>query len=189
MQCKQISDLMMKYFDGNISELELEQLLRHNQKCPDCAEEFEVLKDAIYEVEMLPDIEPPIELTANIMAAVANQKHLNVNARQLICWMMGFVGLVVFTYNMISYVIFPVFGVEPVVSLQGGLNLVYLVIEKLKEGFIELSVYLGKLLVLRNIIFREYTLFIFLWVMTFVAAGMLLYKMIVMKKNSDFSQI
>ena len=189
MQCKQISNLMMKYFDGNISELELEQLLRHNQKCPACAEEFEVLKDALYEVEMLPDIEPPLELTANIMAAVANQKHFHVNARQLICWALGFVGLVLFTYNMISYVIFPMFGVAPVVSFQGALNVVYMLIEKIKDGFVAMSLSLGKLLVLRNIIFKEYTMFMFLWIAAFITVGLMLYKVVNMKGKNHIADL
>ncbi len=51
MQCKQINNHMMKYFDGNISELETEQLMRHLQKCTICADEFEVLREALFEIE------------------------------------------------------------------------------------------------------------------------------------------
>jgi hypothetical protein len=179
----------MKYFDGNISELELEQLLRHNQKCPGCSEEFEVLKDVIFEIETLPDLEPPAGLTANIMTAVLNQKQFHVNAKQLTCWIMGFVGLVLFTYNIISYVIFPMMGVAPIVSFQGLLDMIYLLVEKAKDGFVAISLYLGKLMVVRDIIFREYTIFIFLWIFAFVAVGLMLYRMMNMKKNSDFADL
>jgi hypothetical protein len=189
MECKQISNLTMKYFDGNISELEHEQLLRHNQKCPNCAEEFEVLKDVIFEIETLPDLEPPMELTANIMTAVLNQKQFHVNAKQLTCWGVGFVGLVLFTYNIISYVIFPIMGVAPIVSFQSVLDVMYMVIEKAKDGFVAMSLYLGKLMVIRDIIFREYTMFIFLWLAAFVVVGLMLYRMINMKKNSDFADL
>ncbi|OGO77275.1 MAG: hypothetical protein A2Y23_02535 [Clostridiales bacterium GWB2_37_7] len=189
MECKQINNLTMKYFDGNISEIELEQLMHHNQKCPSCAEEFEVLKDAIFGIETLPEIDPPLELTANIMAAVANQKHLQVNARQLICWLMGFMGLVVFTYNIIAFVIFPMMGGAPLVSFQSVLRFIYLVIEKAKDGFVAMSLYLGKLMILRNIIFKEYTMFIFLWLAAFVAVGFMLVRKVNMKKNSDFADL
>ena len=47
MQCKEISSLVMKYFDGNISELEREMIIRHNDKCSVCAEEFALLRQAI----------------------------------------------------------------------------------------------------------------------------------------------
>lgn len=186
MQCKQISDIIMKYFDGNISEVEREQLLRHNQGCPECAGEFEVLKDAIFEIENLPEIDPPLNLTANIMTAVASQKHLSVNVRQLICWIVGFVGLVLFTYNMIAYVVFPMMGIAPLVSFQSALDVIYLLVEKAKDGFIAMSLYLGKLLVFRDILFKEYTLFIFLWLATFATAGLMLYRLINMKKKNDF---
>jgi predicted anti-sigma-YlaC factor YlaD len=187
MQCKQIDELMMKYLDGNISELELEQLYRHNQKCAACAEEFEILKDAIFEIEELPDIEPPAGLTANIMAAVANQKHFHVNAKQIICWVMGFVGLVLFTYNIISYVLLPMMGIAPLVSFQSVLDVVYMLAGKAKDSFISMSLYLGKLMVLRNILFREYTLFIFLWLTAFAAADIMLYKMIRIKKKRNIA--
>jgi hypothetical protein len=186
MQCKQISNLTMKYFDGNISEIELEQLLKHNQKCSACAEEFEVLKDAIYEIETLPEIDPSPELTANIMTSIAEQKHFNLNARQIICVVMGFVGLVLFTYNIISYVILPMMGVTPLISFQSGLEVIYMLVEKAKDGFVDMSLYLGKLLIFRNILFREHTLFISLWLIMFAMVGLLLHKLMNMKSKNGF---
>jgi hypothetical protein len=188
MQCKEISSLMMKHFDGNISELELEQLLRHNQKCPACAEEFEVLKSAIFEIEMLPDIDPPAELTTNIMAAVASQKHFSFNSRQLVCWIMGFVGLVLFTYNIISYALFPAMGLAPIVSIDSGLELLYRVADSIKEATLALPIYFGKLLIIRDMLLREYTLFIILWVFAFVAVGLMLYKVMNMKSKTDIER-
>lgn len=187
MECKQINNLTMKYFDGYISEIELEQLLRHNQKCPGCAEEFEVLKDAIFEIETLPELDPPLELTANIMTAVLSQEQLHVNGKQLICWIMGFIGLVLFTYNIISYVVFPMMGIAPIVSLQSVLDIIYLLVEKAKDGFVAISLYLGKLMIIRNIIFKEYIMFIFLWLAAFASVGLMLYRMINMKKNNEFA--
>jgi hypothetical protein len=176
----------MKYFDGNISEIEWEQLFRHNQGCPECAGEFEILKEAIFEIENLPDVDPPLNLTANIMTAVESQKHFNINARQLICWIVGFVGLVLFTYNIISYVVFPMFGIAPLVSFQSALDVIYMLAQKAKDGVVAMSVYLGKLLVLRDVLLREHTIFIFLWLAMFVAAGLMLYKLMNMKKKNDF---
>ncbi len=176
----------MKYFDGNISEIELEQLLKHNQKCLDCAEEFEVLKDAIYEIETLPEIDPPFELTANIMTSIKEQKHFSLNTSQLICAVIGFIGLVLFTYNIIAYVILPMMGITPLVSFQGGLDIIYMLVEKAKDSFVNMSLYLGKLLVFRNILFREYTVFISLWLMMFAMVGLMLYKLIHMKNKNGF---
>ncbi|MDF2593399.1 MAG: hypothetical protein K0S75_2865 [Clostridia bacterium] len=183
MQCRQISNLIMKYFDGNISEIELQQLMNHNQKCSDCAEEFEILKDAIYEIETLPEIEPPHELTANIMTSIIEQKHFSLNKRQLICAVMGFVGLVLFTYNIISFVILPMMGITPLISFQSGVEVIYLLVEKVMDGFVDMSLYLGKLLVFRNILFREYTVFLSLWLAMFAMVGLMLYKLMNMKNN------
>ncbi|MDF2531710.1 MAG: hypothetical protein K0Q65_1291, partial [Clostridia bacterium] len=46
--------------------------------------------------------------------------------------------------------------------------------------------YLGKLLVFRDILFREHTIFIFLWLTMFAVAGLLLYKLINMKNKNNF---
>jgi hypothetical protein len=80
-------------------------------------------------------------------------------------------------------------GVAPIVSFQGLLDMIYLLVEKAKDGFVALSLYLGKLMVVRDIIFREYTIFIFLWIFAFVAVGLMLYRMMNMKKNSDFADL
>lgn len=186
MECRQISNLTMKYFDGNISEIELEQLLKHNQKCSDCAEEFEILKDAIYEIETLPEIDPPLELTANIMTSIMEQKHFNLNIRQIACAIMGFIGLVLFTYNIIAYVILPMMGFTPLVSFQGGLEVIFMLVEKAKDSFVDMSLYLGKLLIFRNILLRDHTVFISLWLSMFAMVGLLLYKLINMKNKNEF---
>lgn len=186
MQCKQIDDLMMRYFDNNISEIELEQLLRHTQKCAGCAAEFEILKDAIFEIETLPEIEPPEHLTASIMAAVSVQRHVHVSYRQMICWIMGFIGLVLFTYNIFAFVVVPAMGGEPLVSYQSAVQFVYWIAGTLRDGFVGFTLSLGKLLVIRNILFRDYTLYVVLWVVAFAAADILLYRLIKMKNKNDF---
>jgi anti-sigma factor RsiW len=50
----------MKYFDGNISELEREMIIKHNDKCSRCAEEFAVLREAIDTLEEFAEIEAPV---------------------------------------------------------------------------------------------------------------------------------
>lgn len=189
MQCKQIDDLTMKYFDGNISELELEQLMRHNQKCPACAEKFEILRDAIFEIETFSDIEPPADLNTKIMAAVADQKHFSMNAKQLACLLISFAGLVLFTYNIIANVVLPSWGGGLIASDQSFVQLLYLMAEKAKDGFVTLSLYLGKLLVLRNILLKEHIVLIFLWVSAFATADLILYKITGLKKKKDFADL
>lgn len=185
MQCKQIDNLMMKYFDENISELELEQLLRHTNKCTTCAAEFEALKDAIYEIENLPDIEPPEDLTSNIMAAVSLQRHVHIDSKLLSWWLLGFIGLVLFTFNIISYVVIPAMGGTPLVSFQSVIDLVYSMITYVSEGFAAISLSLGKLTVLRDVIFRDYTPYVLLWVGMLAAADVLLYRVLSLKKKTD----
>lgn len=189
MQCKQINDLTMKYLDGNISELELGQLMRHNQKCPACAEEFEILRDAIFEIETFPDIEPPAGLNAKIMAAVAEQKHFSLNPELLLCLLVSFAGLVLFTFNIITNVVLPSLGGGLIASDQSFVQLLYLMAEKAKDGFVTLSLYLGKLLVFRNILFKEHIVLIFLWVSAFAIADLILYKITGLKKKKDFADL
>ncbi|MDF2521656.1 MAG: hypothetical protein K0R84_2284 [Clostridia bacterium] len=187
MQCKQIDELMMKYFDGNISELEMEQLTRHHQKCKTCSEEFEVLREALFEIEELPDIEPPAELTVKIMTAVQSQKQFQLNKKQLISWIVGFAGLVLFTYNIIAFAVLPMIsGGVNLLSVEGMLQMVSWIGDMLKEGLIALSVAIGKLLVIRDIIFRDYAILIIVWAAAFSAVQLMLFRLMRVedKKNN-----
>lgn len=182
---------MMKYFDGNISELEMEQLMRHLQKCKNCAEEFEVLREALFEIEELPDIEPSAELTANIMTAVysqSSQKRLQVSKRQLICWLVGFIGLVMFTYNIIAFAILPtISGGVPLFSTASMFRGIYWLGNLMKDGIVAISISLGKLLIIRDIILKDYTMLVIIWAVAFSIVDFMLYKLINMKrKKNDF---
>jgi len=188
MQCKQISNHMMKYFDGNISELETEQLMRHLQKCTVCADEFEVLREALFEIEDLPDIDPPAELTVNIMKEICNQKQLQISKTQLICWFVGFIGLVLFTYNIIAFTIFPVIGSKVTfISLDSFLKVISWVGNLITDSIVALSVSVGGLLTLRNIILEDYTILILIWLVAFALVDLMLYKLMHEKdKKNDF---
>ncbi|MGB7604976.1 MAG: hypothetical protein WBL93_05810 [Lutisporaceae bacterium] len=188
MQCKQIKNHTMKYFDGNISELEMEQLMRHIQKCTVCAEEFEVLREALFEIEDLPDIDPPADLTVNIMTEVYSQKQLQISPRQLICWFVGFVGLVLFTYNIIAFMILPMIsGGASLLSLDSLFNVVFWAGNLIKDSIVTLAVSIGKLLVLRNIILKDYTILIFMWLIAFALVDLMLYRLMHGKdKKNDF---
>lgn len=189
MQCEQINDIIMKYFDGHISELEHEQLQRHIQKCECCAMEFGVLKDALYEIESLPDIEVPDRLTLNIMIAIEEQKSLAINKWLVLSWGMGFLGLVLFTYNILSYVVLPMLGIAPLTTLPNLMQMLYTVADGLKNGFVSLSLLLGKILVLRNLLFKEHLVFIVLWLLTFGAAYFMLFRLSNWNKKDDFADI
>lgn len=188
MQCKQIKNHTMKYFDGNISELEMEQLMRHIQKCTVCAEEFEVLREALFEIEDLPDIDPPADLTVNIMTEVYSQKQLQISARQLICWFVGFVGLVLFTYNIIAFMILPMIsGGASLLSLDSLFKVVFWAGNLIKDSVVTLAVSIGKLLVLRNIILKDYTILIFMWLIAFALVDLMLYRLMHGKdQKNDF---
>lgn len=179
---------MMKYFDGDISELETEQLMRHIQKCAVCAEEFEVLREALFEIEDLPDIEPPVDLTVKIMTKVLSQKHLQINKRQLICWLVGFIGLVLFTYNIIAFAIFPMIsGGASLLSFDSLIEVVFWAGNLIKDSIIALAVSIGKLLVLRNIILKDYTILLLIWLIAFALVDLMLYKLMHVKgRKNDF---
>jgi hypothetical protein len=189
MQCEQINDIIMKYFDGHTSELEHEQLQQHIQKCQCCAMDFQALKDALYEIECLPELEAPEHLTLNIMMAVEEQKSFVINKWQMLSWGVGFLGLVLFTYNIISYVILPLLGIAPLTTMPSLMQMMYGMGEALKNGFTGLSFLVGKLVVLRNVLFKEHQVLIVLWMMTFVAAYFMLYRLSSWKEKKDFADI
>lgn len=158
MQCREISDLMMKYFDGSFSEIELEQITRHNKGCKQCDEEFEALKSAIFALEDLPEPEIPAGFEARVMESIRTQKAYFVNPQVLLYWLVGIVGLLVFAANMVSNFVIP-FARESgmlLVVYNTAIFVLNYVFGMLREALTVMSVLLGKLLVFRNILFKDY---------------------------------
>lgn len=67
MMCQEVIELMQRYLDQDLDELEYEQMLGHLQQCPECTELFERLVALSQELEQLPKVTPAYSLVDAIM--------------------------------------------------------------------------------------------------------------------------
>lgn len=158
MQCREVNDLVMKYFDGCISELEYEMILKHNEKCTDCALEFQVLKEAICTLEELPEVEVPEGFEGKVMEGIKASRTYSVNLKVLLFSLISVMGLMVFAWNMMSFVIIPFVKDSGIFIIAQNL-IIYgftFVSNLLRDMLITGSVLLGKILVLRNVLLRDH---------------------------------
>jgi predicted anti-sigma-YlaC factor YlaD len=174
MQCKEINDLVMKYFDGIISELEREMIIKHNEKCSSCAEEFALLREAIETIEILPEIEAPAGFELKVMQSIKNQGAYYTNPKIVALWLISILGLMVFAWNMVTFVAIPLLVNSGIlIAAQNviiyGLNFVSGILSDL---IVTISVFFGKILVMRNVLLRDYVTAVTTVVLAFMATNL-----------------
>lgn len=176
MQCKEVNELIMKYFDHDISELEMEMLARHNEKCPDCALEFNALKNVLSSLEELPELEAPEGFECRVMESIKARNAAPVNTQSLAFWLIGILGLIIFAYNMLSFVVVP-YILDSGILIMAQNILIFAVtgiLNLLREALVTLTVFVGKLLIFRNILLRDYMDIVMMVVFAFVGINLLL---------------
>lgn len=176
MQCKEINDLVMKYFDGSICELEREMIIRHNESCSRCAEEFAVLREALDTLEELPEIEAPAGFEARVMEGIRRRAAYSLNPQIVAFWLISVLGLMIFSWNMVIFVAVP-FIRDSGLLLAAQNVLIYagtVVAGILREIIVGVSVMLGKLLVMRNVLLRDYVISITMLVLAFMGINLFL---------------
>jgi hypothetical protein len=67
MKGQEVMELMNRYLDGDLDELELERLERHLQQSPEAAAMFERLKRLHHQLEQLPMVTPPTSIVDAIL--------------------------------------------------------------------------------------------------------------------------
>ncbi|QOS80319.1 zf-HC2 domain-containing protein [Paenibacillus sp. JNUCC31] len=67
MKCEEVVEWMHRYLDHDLGEAETEQMLQHVAKCPECAENFSLLRALSRELEDLPQVTPRFSLVDAIM--------------------------------------------------------------------------------------------------------------------------
>ncbi|AOT69993.1 hypothetical protein [Geosporobacter ferrireducens] len=71
MDCKRTANLMMKYFDHTIGDLEEKEMTLHMKGCNCCRLEFQWMKEAICSVETMEEIEAPEEFEGAVMGKIS----------------------------------------------------------------------------------------------------------------------
>lgn len=176
MQCEEINSLVMKYFDGNISELERGMIIKHNEKCSSCAKEFKVLRQAIDALEEFPEIEVPVGFESRVMNGIMTQKAYFTNPKIVAFWLVSVLGLMIFAWNMVTFVAIP-FVMESGILIAAQNVLIYgmnFVSGFLSNLLVIVSVLLGKILVVRNILLRDYATSVTLIAMAFMGINLFL---------------
>ncbi|MEK4663227.1 zf-HC2 domain-containing protein [Priestia sp. FSL H7-0729] len=67
MKCEEVVEWMHRYLDHDLGEAETAQMLQHVAKCPECAENFSLLRALSRELEELPQVTPKFSLVDAIM--------------------------------------------------------------------------------------------------------------------------
>ncbi|HEX2925431.1 MAG TPA: zf-HC2 domain-containing protein [Ruminiclostridium sp.] len=73
MNCNQSQNLMMKYFDRDLNDIEEAQLKQHLKSCSNCSEEFSNFKQIFTEIEQDPEIEPPEDFELQVMDRIEKE--------------------------------------------------------------------------------------------------------------------
>lgn len=77
MKCENIKELMSMYIDNEINEVDKAKFEKHIAQCPQCKEEFEILKAIVLECSEIDEVELPQdfieELHNKLIAAKANK--------------------------------------------------------------------------------------------------------------------
>jgi len=166
VECSEINDLIMKYLDGSISELELKLLDKHRLNCRECNEEFEMMTEIFKCINELPEISPPYNLEEKVMKRIRNQRALSSMASMLV----GVAGLFAFAYYMMIFIILPF--IQDISLVQQVSGYVYFAVDVVERYLINMVVHvpiiIENLLILRNILIKDY-----MHIMLFIAAGVM----------------
>lgn len=71
MNCETANELMMKYLDHEINDIEEAQLLQHVKSCKTCSDEFNCMKEAFALLGNAEEIEPPEDFEIKVMERIA----------------------------------------------------------------------------------------------------------------------
>ncbi|MCX7708219.1 MAG: zf-HC2 domain-containing protein [Clostridia bacterium] len=69
MNCRQAQDFSMKYFDGDLNDIESAQLKQHFKVCQNCSEDFNNMS-SVMEFLQYNEIEPPRDFEENVMEKI-----------------------------------------------------------------------------------------------------------------------
>lgn len=70
MNCQTSNDYIMKYFDGEINDIEEAQFRQHLKTCGKCSEEFKCMSEIFGTLEAADEVEPPEGFEASVMEKV-----------------------------------------------------------------------------------------------------------------------
>jgi anti-sigma factor RsiW len=117
MNCETSKEYIMKYFDGELSDIEEAQFRQHLNVCPDCGNEFHCMKAIFTALEAKVEIEPPKDFEAKVMDRVISiERERKERSSRLIVWLYN-------ASTLLSIVLLLIFVVDlKQVSISGAFN-------------------------------------------------------------------
>lgn len=73
MKCEDSQNLIMKYFDRELNDIEEAQMKQHIKNCKKCRDEFESLREIFSVVELETEIEPPEDFERQVMYRIESE--------------------------------------------------------------------------------------------------------------------
>lgn len=74
MKCENIRELMSAYIDNEINEVDKAKLEKHLAQCPQCMEEYELLKDLVIECSEIDEVELPEDFREELHTKLMDAK-------------------------------------------------------------------------------------------------------------------
>jgi hypothetical protein len=74
MKCENIRELMSAYIDNEINEVDKAKLEKHIAQCPQCMEEYELLKDLVIECSQIDEVELPEDFREELHSRLLEAK-------------------------------------------------------------------------------------------------------------------
>jgi hypothetical protein len=86
MNCKMADNYMMKYFDGEINDIEDVQFRQHLKTCERCRQEYDCMVEIFATIESSATAEPPEDFEASVMEKVneLEKKRMERRTRMLV---------------------------------------------------------------------------------------------------------
>jgi Predicted transmembrane transcriptional regulator (anti-sigma factor) len=86
MNCEMANNYMMKYFDGEVNDIEDAQFRQHLKSCERCRQEYECMDEIFSTLECPVIVEPPDNFEANVMEKVneIEKKRMDRRTRLLV---------------------------------------------------------------------------------------------------------
>lgn len=183
MSCKQYSDLLMRYFDKDLNDIEAVKLKQHLKACRECSEEFVSLSEIFSFVESDITLEPPEDLEAKVMDKI---RHLAPSPKvqpdrgvKLFLYFYSFTSLALIAAVLLFSLVFgntaflnKIPGFELISAVFSAASIVYSSVQGIIDTIFEIGISLAK---------TYYYLIIMLLVMFFAIQWMLLS---ILKRNS-----
>lgn len=72
MSCSEVMELMQRYLDHDLTEMEQQTMVSHFNHCPECAAMFERMQQVSEGLESLPDVQPPYSIVDSILPMLDN---------------------------------------------------------------------------------------------------------------------